>query len=202
MAARSRSSASKSTLELADNDGTSPSVTTQSPRRSLIISDRSGSETTFKNTDTSSQCADEAGSLILHAPTPPRGQSPLLNQDTFIKPTPLRSAPKLIFSAWLFEIIATCIALALLIAVTVILGTHNGQPNPEWSGGITLNTVVSFGSMLFRISLMVPVASSMSQLTWTWFARAQRPLYDAVRFDQASRSLSGSLKLLFTHHVK
>ena len=114
----------------------------------------------------------------------------------------MRSTTKLVFSTWLFEIISISIALAVLTAVAAVLAIHNGRPNPVWAGGITLNTVVSFGSMLFRINLMVPVASCISQLTWIWFAQARRPLYDVVRFDQASRSLSGSIRFLLSHHVR
>ncbi|KAH6615363.1 hypothetical protein C7974DRAFT_417541 [Boeremia exigua] len=145
------------------------------------------------------QYANEAESVTL-APTPPPEQHPMLDRVDSIKSVPPRSTIKLVFSVWLVEITCTFISLGVLTAVASILGVNNGRPNPEWSGGITLNTIVSFGSMFFRISLMVPVASCISQLTWIWFAQARRPLLDVVRFDHASRSISGSLSLIYTHH--
>lgn len=112
------------------------------------------------------------------ASTPLPEQYPTLEQKAKFKLVYVRSITQLIFSPWVFEIISTCTALAILSAVIAVLAIHKGRPNPVWSGGITLNTVVSFGSMLFRVSLMVPVASCISQLSWIWFAQAQRPLYD------------------------
>ncbi|KAJ4990045.1 hypothetical protein SVAN01_04508 [Stagonosporopsis vannaccii] len=145
--------------------------------------------------------ADEADGVDLGS-TPPREQSPMLERETTFKPIVPQTTTKLIFSAWIFEILSVCASLAVLAAVAVVLGLHNGRSNPTWSGGITLNTVVSIGSVLFRVSLMVPIGSCISQLTWVWFAHAQRPLSDAVRFDKASRSLTGSLSFLYTHHFK
>ncbi|KAH8725885.1 hypothetical protein GQ44DRAFT_615031 [Phaeosphaeriaceae sp. PMI808] len=113
-------------------------------------------------------------------------------------PVPVRS----VLRTWLFELISMYAAMCVFATTIAILGIYNGHPNPLWNGGITLNTVLSFSSMLFRISLMVPVASCLSQLTWVWLAQAQRPLYDIVRFDHASRSPYGSLKLLFSHHIR
>jgi hypothetical protein len=106
------------------------------------------------------------------------------------------------FGGWLFEILSSCAALAVFAGVVAILAIYNGRPNPLWTGGITLNTVISVASVLFRVGLMVPVASCISQMTWIWLAKDRRPLYDVVRFDQASRSLYGSFQLLFAHHVQ
>lgn len=148
---------------------------------------------------------------IAHTSTPPE-ESPMLSKPTVTTPavtTPAVTTPALLHStkslllhSWLLEILSTCAAIAVLVAVSVLLSTFDGRPNPLWTGGITLNTVVAFGSVLFRVSLMVPVASCISQLNWIWFAQAKRPLYDAVRFDQASRGLYGSMKLLVSLHVK
>jgi hypothetical protein len=107
-----------------------------------------------------------------------------------------------LLGGWLFEIISFCAALAVFAGVVTILAIYNGRPNPLWTGGITLNTVISVASVLFRVGLMVPVASCISQMTWIWLAKDRRPLYDVVRFDQASRSLYGSFQLLFSHHVQ
>ena len=143
---------------------------------------------------------------IAHTSTLPE-ESPMLSKPAVTTPavtTPalLHSTKSLLLHSWLLEILSTCAAIAVLVAVSVLLSAFDGRPNPLWTGGITLNTVVAFGSVLFRVSLMVPVASCISQLNWIWFAQAKRPLYDAVRFDQASRGLYGSMKLLVSLHVK
>jgi hypothetical protein len=106
-----------------------------------------------------------------------------------------------LLGGWLFEILSICAALVVFVGVVAILAVYNGRPNPLWTGGVTINTVISVASVLFRVGLMVPVASCISQMTWIWLAKDRRPLYDVARFDQASRSLYGSFQLLFAHHV-
>ncbi|KAJ8115342.1 hypothetical protein OPT61_g2996 [Boeremia exigua] len=169
--------------------------------RTSIISESSSIETMVSNRDGRTDLINNPGGVISAQTSFPE-LSPVPEADTTGKPGSPRPTSKPILSIWLSEIASTCIAFMILTAVAVVLGVYNGHPSPTWSGGITLNTVVSFGSMLFRIRLMVPVTSCISQLSWVWFAQAQRPLYDAVRFDQASRGLSGSLRLLITHCFK
>jgi hypothetical protein len=108
----------------------------------------------------------------------------------------------LLLASWLLELTCFAISLSVLAVVIGVLSLYDRRPNPQWTGGMTLNTVVSFASMVFRGSLMTPVASCISQLSWVWLAQARRPLYDIVRFDEASRGVYGSLKLLYSHHVR
>jgi putative exporter of polyketide antibiotics len=117
------------------------------------------------------------------------------------QPCARHSKPSLL-DGWLLEILSSCSALAVFAGVVAILAIYNGRPNPLWTGDITLNTAISIASILFRVGLMVPMASCISQLSWIWLSRERRPLYDVVRFDQASRSPYGSLQLLFSHHVQ
>jgi hypothetical protein len=107
-----------------------------------------------------------------------------------------------LLSSWLFDTFSFCAAFTVFIGVVAILAIYDGRPNPLWTGGITLNTVISVASMLFRICLMVPVASCISQMSWIWLAKDRRLLYDVVRFDQASHSPYVSFQLLFSHHVQ
>jgi hypothetical protein len=136
------------------------------------------------------------------ARTPPTEQDHMIAKKNSFHPNSMRSTRNLIFTAWRFEIVSIFASFAVLAGVVAILAAHDGRPNPAWSGGITLNTVVSFGSMLFGISLMVPVASCISQMGWVWFAQARKPLHDVISFDQASRSLYGSLRLICTFHIR
>ena len=135
-----------------------------------------------------------------HTPVQVQEKFPILIKDAASE-LEVRPTRSFLLGTWWFEIFSFCIALAVLAAVVAIIAVYDGRPNPLWSGGITLNTIISFASMLFRISLLVPVASCVSQLGWVWLAQQQRPLYDVVRFDRASRSPYGSLEFLFSHRI-
>jgi hypothetical protein len=126
----------------------------------------------------------------------------LMNLEEPLHQSYSRHARTVLLGAWLFDILSLCMALAVFAGVITILAIYNGHPNPLWTGGITLNTVISVASMLFRISLMISTASCINQLSLAWFVRDRRPLYDLARFDQASRSLYGSFQLLFSHYVQ
>lgn len=116
--------------------------------------------------------------------------------------TTAQRTPPFILKKWLPETMSLFLALAVLLEVVILLAMYDGHPNPLWSGGITLNTIISFASMVFRTSLMVPVASCISQLSWVWLSQGRQQLFDVVRFDQASRGPYESLKLLFSHHIR
>lgn len=81
-------------------------------------------------------------------------------------------------STWLYEVLSLVLSALALVALVAILALYNGKPNPQWVGGsITLNTIVSFTSTVFRLSLLVPLGNCISQLSWTWFSKRERLLY-------------------------
>lgn len=102
-----------------------------------------------------------------------------------------------VFSGWLPEIIWCIISVACIPALVGMLRRFEGQPLPDWPHGITLNTAVAFISTLCRTAFLLPVVQALSQLKWNWY-RKPRSLQDFRIFDEASRGLWGSLKLLFT----
>ena len=108
----------------------------------------------------------------------------------------LQTVPFLSREAWLFEILSLALTVAVLVAMVTLLLRYDEKPNPAWSSGITLNTILSFASMVFRASVLVPVANSISQLCWIWCSEQQRPLKHIVLFDQASRGPLGGLHAL------
>lgn len=57
--------------------------------------------------------------------------------------------------------------------------------------------VLSFLSAIMKAAMLMPVASAISQSKWIWFRR-ERKLAHLDRFDEASRGILGSLRLLFT----
>jgi hypothetical protein len=85
------------------------------------------------------------------------------------------------------------VVIALLVA---LLAAHDKRPNTLWAAHVSLNTIVSIASVLFRTSIMVPITKCISQLSWIWLAKAERPLGDVTLFDQASRGVLGGLTIL------
>ena len=56
--------------------------------------------------------------------------------------------------------------------------------------------VLAFLSTIMRATMLLPVATAVSQLKWSWF-RSSRRLIDLERFDEAARGIFGSAKLMF-----
>jgi hypothetical protein len=96
----------------------------------------------------------------------------------------------------LWDIVSLVVATASLIALAAVLHACDNKPTPDWYFGVTLNAIISILSTTFKGTLLVSVASSISQFGWLWFTRA-RPLRDVCDFDAASRGPVGSLMLLY-----
>ncbi|TID18691.1 hypothetical protein E2P81_ATG05672 [Venturia nashicola] len=97
---------------------------------------------------------------------------------------------------WIWEILSLLTACASLIGFMFLLKKYDNQASPQWPHGLSLNTVVSVMSTMFRINVLVPVAAGMSQMGWIWLARRERRLDDISCFDAASRGPWGCLRLL------
>ena len=97
---------------------------------------------------------------------------------------------------WLWELLGWLLATGCLSAVVGILVKYDDQPLRRWPYSITLNSLLAILSAVSKSSLLIPVASGISQLKWTRFNQ-QRSLLDLQRFDDASRGPLGSLMLLF-----
>ncbi|KIV87611.1 hypothetical protein PV11_03145 [Exophiala sideris] len=109
---------------------------------------------------------------------------------------------------WLFEFFGLFLAFSSLAAVIALLAVCGNQPSPNWTLtigkgrlrktlGLTLNTILSICGTVFSSALLIPVASSMSQLKWVWFVRG-RPLAHYQAFESAARGPLGSIMLLWT----
>ncbi|KAK8009237.1 hypothetical protein PG991_011788 [Apiospora marii] len=85
--------------------------------------------------------------------------------------------------------------------MTGTLYSYNGQVAPQWPLKITLNALLSIYSVMFRAALGFVTASCIGQLQWTWF-HSERPLYDVVRYTEASQGAWGSIRWLYTHHFR
>lgn len=98
---------------------------------------------------------------------------------------------------WLWEILSLATACTSLGGFMFLLRQYDNQASPQWPSGLSLNTVVSVISTIFRISVLVPVAAGISQMGWVWLARKERRLDDISCFDAASRGPWGCLRLVY-----
>ncbi|KAI1775735.1 hypothetical protein F4818DRAFT_414800 [Hypoxylon cercidicola] len=101
-----------------------------------------------------------------------------------------------VFRFWPWEIGSVLVASGTIVATYAILSRFDGQQVPEWPFSINLNTLIALISTIMRAAMLVGVAEVISQTKWSWFSRS-RPLAHLQYFDEASRSVSGSLSLLF-----
>jgi hypothetical protein len=119
---------------------------------------------------------------------------------------------------WVYEILSIIISAGALIAIIVLLSNVNNKPQPSWATGgrycteerllgsqetvchghgISLNSVVSWIGTIARVGLLVPLSNGLGQLKWSWFSNEERSLADFEAFDQASRGLNGSVRLIW-----
>jgi hypothetical protein len=74
----------------------------------------------------------------------------------------------------IWEVFSLALAAAALFGFVAILGKHETKEVPKWNLGhveVTLNAIISIVSTLFRGSLLMLVAQSISQLCWTRYTR-------------------------------
>jgi Protein of unknown function (DUF3176) len=127
----------------------------------------------------------------------------LVGDDLSSKPTPFpphskaSSLQSFWLRGWLGEIAALVGALVALVALISVLRVYENKPNPELPLGISLNTIVSIASTIFRASMMLSVASAISQAGWIWLVQQPRPLSNICWYDSASRGPLGSVLLLW-----
>lgn len=110
-----------------------------------------------------------------------------------------------IFLAWLPEIAALIMALTCLLTIYVVLRKNKGREvaSLNISGRLTLNGAVAILATILRVSLLVPVASAVSQEIWLWMIQngsrthPRSRLGDISLSDAGSRGVWGSIKLVF-----
>lgn len=76
----------------------------------------------------------------------------------------------LLYGWWTVELLAFVVSFASLIAMIVILRRYNGHSQPDWPHNITLNSVLSWFTTLFKASLLVPVAACFGQASWAHYS--------------------------------
>ncbi|KAG8532459.1 uncharacterized protein KY384_002336 [Bacidia gigantensis] len=107
-----------------------------------------------------------------------------------------------IYRWWLAELLCYLGSLISLIIIIVILRRYDGRPQPNWPHNITLNSVISWFTTLFKANLLVPITACLSQASWIHFRSKSHALTDMVVYDAASRGPLGSLLLLWSFRAQ
>ncbi|KAF5629762.1 hypothetical protein F25303_10113 [Fusarium sp. NRRL 25303] len=98
---------------------------------------------------------------------------------------------------WRWELLQFLIASGLFATICIVLYIYSGKELPEWKNlGITLNTLVSIIATFFRASIAIISYEILAQLKWEWLSSSFRPMSDIQMFDNATRGVIGSLRLL------
>lgn len=105
---------------------------------------------------------------------------------------------------WTIEILAMLLSIVSMIAIVIVLRVYDGRAVLELKlpAGLTLNAIIAALATVSRAALIVPVAATLMQELWLFFASESTKttcssrLSDLDAYDSASRGLVGSLKLL------
>jgi hypothetical protein len=108
----------------------------------------------------------------------------------------LSSWASMTMDSWYYETIALCFSIACFIATICILEVYNQQSTPQFSYGLTLNTVISVLATASKSSLIFVVGECIGELKWIWFRDVLKPLSNLQAYDSASRGPWGSILIL------
>lgn len=103
---------------------------------------------------------------------------------------------KIVYRLWLVELLAVCVSVLFLVALFGVLKAFNLRAVTEkglFSGLPT--TLVNALTTVMRTAMLLPVATALAQLQWSWF-QTERELLDIETFDDATRGVLGSFILL------
>ncbi|PSN72217.1 hypothetical protein BS50DRAFT_617516 [Corynespora cassiicola Philippines] len=97
---------------------------------------------------------------------------------------------------WVIEAIAMIASVGCLSGIVAILATMHNCRLSDWGAPFSVTAAVSALITASKSTLLLVVASCISQRKWKYF-RKPRPLLDFDTFDGASRGPLGALELLF-----
>lgn len=109
---------------------------------------------------------------------------------------PSRSSKYLNGGSWRLEIISLIASVLSIATIIGVLFHFDGQALPDWPNGISLNTLIALLTAIANATLAAPLSSGLSQMKWIHFKQERQPLTDMELFDDASRGVYGSMKLL------
>lgn len=104
-------------------------------------------------------------------------------------------------STWLYEFCGLGVATAALVAIYAVLHESHNRLKPDFSHGITLNTIISLLIEVFTLGVGVVLAAVAGQIKWNWFWTRPRRLDDFRIFDNVLGSPLGAVKMLATPRI-
>nr|POE71970.1 hypothetical protein CFP56_11846 [Quercus suber] len=97
---------------------------------------------------------------------------------------------------WLPMASTWLMSLLMVLAMAITLKEYDSKSFVDWDLPITLNALVSVMVTVLYIFIMSTISLYLGQLRWSHY-RTSQSLLDLDAFDSASRSVLGSLKLIF-----
>ncbi|EED20506.1 conserved hypothetical protein [Talaromyces stipitatus ATCC 10500] len=97
---------------------------------------------------------------------------------------------------WKWETASCFLAVGSLLAIMATLYPYNGHPLPQWPYGLSINSLISIYTVIFKAAIYSILAQGLGQLKWTWFEKPRR-LDHLESFDSASRGALGAAELLW-----
>lgn len=106
---------------------------------------------------------------------------------------------------WIIEALSGGFALTVFVGIITLMWTYDGHTYGTASmvaqtakmERLPIFPILALLSAIMRGAMLLPVATALGQLKWSWFRTSNR-LADLERFDEASRGITGSLVLLWT----
>lgn len=105
------------------------------------------------------------------------------------------------WTQWRLEILSGVLSMAALVATVITLVPNQGEPLPDWPFDISINTLLSIYSVVFKTCMLFVIQSCVGQQQWVWFA-SERQLYDVALFDSARQGPYGSAVWIWAHHLR
>jgi hypothetical protein len=93
---------------------------------------------------------------------------------------------------WFWEISACFLLAGVLIGISWRLAVQNGKPLPQWPLSVTINSLLTFHIYVVKAAMLFIIDSTITQCQWLWFDK-ERPLYDAVQYNEAVNDLLPSV---------
>ncbi|KAK8115760.1 hypothetical protein PG984_012262 [Apiospora sp. TS-2023a] len=104
---------------------------------------------------------------------------------------------------WNIELLMCFLVFTVPLIAFGTLFPFRAKPLPQWPFRITINSLLAVYSTILKAAISFVLSSGIAQLQWTWFCSAsQRPLHDAVRYDDAGRGPWGSMRILWAHRLR
>lgn len=97
---------------------------------------------------------------------------------------------------WLWDTSACLLSLGLSGAIGWQLMRLDGNPLSTWDYRLSPQSTLAFAVTIAKAAMLIPISSALGQLKWHWF-RQTRKLDGMEHFDEASRGVLGSIRLLF-----